>query len=291
MKKTVIIIIIGIVLAALIGAFIYFYQQQQKEITELKAGFDEQKETLEEEYLGLVMEYDDLNVTSNNDSLLYLLDAEKAKVQRLLDELKTVKTTNARRINELKKELETVRGVMRSYIIQIDSLNRINLELKQENQAVTEKYNQATQTVSKLSQEKVTLTERVEMAAKLNASNISAIPVNKKGKAEKKVKNVTRIDICFTITKNITTQAGEKTVYARITKPDDDVLIKSAGNIFRYENREIPYSVKKVVEYGGDDTDVCMYWNVEEFLYQGTYRVEIFADGNLIGRRNFSIDK
>ena len=291
MKKTIIIVIVGIILAALIGGFIYYYQQQQKEITELKAGFDEQKENLEDEYMGLVMEYDDLNVTSNNDSLLYLLDAEKAKVQRLLEELKTVKSTNARRINELKKELETVRGVMRSYIVQIDSLNRVNQELKHENQVVTQKYQQATQTVSKLSQEKETLTERVEMAAKLNASNIYVVPVNKRGKAEKKVKNVTRIDICFTITKNITTSVGEKTIYARIMKPDDDILFKSAGNVFRYENRDIPFSVKKVVEYGGDDTDVCMYWNVEEFLYQGTYRVELFADGNLIGRRNFSIDK
>lgn len=290
MKKTVVIIIVGVVLAALIGGGIYFYLQQQKAIAELREGFDEQKENLEEEYMGLMMEYSDLNVTSDNDSLLYLLDAEKAKVQRLLDELKTVKSTNARRINELKKELETVRGVMRSYVVQIDSLNRINQELKQENQAVTQKYQQATQTVTKLSQEKETLTERVEMAAKLNASNVYVTPVNKKGKAEKKIKNVTRINICFTIAKNITAPVGEKTIYARIMKPDDDILIKSAGNVFRYENRDISYSVKKVIEYGGDDMDVCMYWDVEEFLYQGTYRVELFADGNLIGRRSFSID-
>ncbi|MCD7973818.1 MAG: hypothetical protein LUG18_14365 [Candidatus Azobacteroides sp.] len=290
MKKTI--IIIGcVVVALIIGGMVYYFIQQQKKIDEMSEQFNIQKEELEEEYMNLVIEYSDFQIDSNNDSLLYLLDAEKAKVQRLLEELRTVKSTNIRQINALKKELETVRGVMRSYVIQIDSLNRINEVLKQENAEVSRKYQQASQTVSRLSQERETLTEKVVMASKLNATGISATPVNKKGKAEKKVKNIQQINICFTITKNITAPTGEKAIYVRIMKPDDDILIKSPGNVFQYENRNINYSMKKVIEYDGEDTNVCLYWQVEEFLYPGTYRADIFADGYLIGSRSFSIDK
>lgn len=297
MKKAVI-IILSVLLALLIGGFIYLYYNQQEKyreqqllVSEMAEQLNEHKEELEEEYMNLVKEYDGYQVITNNDSLIYLLDAEKAKVQRLLEELRTVKSTNARRINELKKELETVRKVMRSYVVQIDSLNRLNRALQQENQVVSQKYQQATQTVTQLSQEKETLTERVVMASKLNATGISVSPVNKKGKSESKIKNVVQFVICFTIAKNITAPTGEKVIYARIMKPDDDILVKNPGNVFTYEGKNINYSIKKVIEYGGEDLDMCMYWNVDEFLYKGTYRVDLFADGNLIGSRNFTISK
>ncbi len=74
-------------------------------------------------------------------------------------------------------------------------------------------------------------------------------------------------------------------------KPDDDVLTKNRDNLFRYENKEINYSIRKMIEYEGEETQVCAYWDIEEYLYPGNYRVDIFADGNLIGQRSFTLDK
>ena len=47
--------------------------------------------------------------------------------------------------------------------------------------------------------------------------------------------------------------------------------------------------MKKLIEYEGEEVAVTMYWDIEEFLSAGTYRVDIFADGNLIGRSNFTL--
>ena len=44
----------------------------------------------------------------------------------------------------------------------------------------------------------------------------------------------------------------------------------------------------KTIEYTGNETPVTMYWNVSETLNPGTYSVSVFADGNLIGQRNFT---
>ena len=45
-----------------------------------------------------------------------------------------------------------------------------------------------------------------------------------------------------------------------------------------------------VIEYNGEEQDITVYWDVEEFLYAGNYRVDIFADGNLIGSQPFILD-
>ena len=190
----------------------------------------------------------------------------------------------------MKKELATVRGVLKTYIAQVDSLNKKNSQLQEENQVVTRKFHEARSNANQLSKEKEQLSERVTMASQLDATNIIIKSVNKKGKDEKKVSKVTQLNISFIITKNITAPTGEKSIYVRIAKPDDDVLVKSAGNVFMYENKNIAYSIRKDIEYSGEEQSVTVYWKVEEFLEAGSYRVDIFADGNLIGKKSFSME-
>ena len=183
----------------------------------------------------------------------------------------------------LKKELKTVRAVLRTYVIQIDSLNKLNQALAEENQEVKQKYTQATRQINNLSQEKKNLNEKVTLAAQLDATGISVEPRNKRGKTAKKVKDVKKIAISFTIVKNITAKTGERTLYIRIAKPDNDILTKNASNTFPYENRNLVYSIKKYIEYTGEEQNVTVYWDVEEYLPAGTYHVYIFADGTMIG--------
>jgi len=256
--------------------------QQQSELV---------KEELADEYQDLVIDYEGYRMKISNDSLIAKLETEQMKVQRLQEELRTVKATNTKRINELKRELETLRAVLRNYVQQIDSLNRMNEKLTSENRQVTAKYNQATQTVSQLTKEKEQLTETVQLASKLDASSITVNGLTNKNKVTDQIKKMEKIEVRFIINKNITAPPGEKIIYIRIMKPDDDVLIKSRSNVFTYEDKEITYSSKRTVEYEGEELPVTIYWDIEEYLSPGTYRVDIFADGNLIGKKSFKWDK
>ena len=92
------------------------------------------------------------------------------------------------------------------------------------------------------------------------------------------------------IAKNVTAQPGERYVYARIIKPDSDVLIKNKDNLFAYEDSQINFSIKRLITYDSEETPVEMFWKVEEFLDPGTYKVEIFADGNMIGKKSFTLE-
>ena len=113
------------------------------------------------------------------------------------------------------------------------------------------------------------------LAAQLDATNINIFAANKRGKKAKKAKDVVKLKINFTIVKNITAETGERTLYVRITKPDNGVLSKSDSNTFPHENREPVYSIKKYIEYNGEEQNVTVYWDVEEFLYAGSYRRHI----------------
>ena len=289
MDKNKIQIIIIVLLIAIIGGVSFFAFNQVKENQEMTELFAIEKEDMENEYTTFATQYDELQVQINNDSLREKLATEKLRTQRLLEELRQVKSSNAAEITRLKKELKTVRAVLRSYVVQIDSLNRINEALTTENKEVKKKYNEATRQINTLAQEKKNLNEKVTLAAQLDATNITIVTKNKKGKATDKVKNVKKIAVGFTIVKNITAKTGDRTLYVRIAKPNNEVLSKSASDTFTYENRELAYSIKKYIEYTGEEQTVTVYWDVEEYLPAGTYNVYIFADGTMIGQQSFNM--
>ncbi len=285
-KKLIIIIATLVVVAVALCILTVTQYQQNQEMSEL---FAIEKEEMENEYSTFATQYDELQIQINNDSLREKLESEKLKTQRLLEELRQVKSSDAAEITRLKKELKTVRAVLRTYVIQIDSLNRLNEALTKENIEVKNKYNVATRQISNLTAEKKDLNEKVSLAAQLDATNITALPMNKRGKKARKVKDVKKIAISFTIVKNITAETGNKTIYIRITKPDNSVLTKG-NTTFPYEDKEIAYSIKKYIEYTGEEQSVTVYWDVEEFLPAGNYSIYVFADGNMIGQNSFEMD-
>ena len=130
------------------------------------------------------------------------------------------------------------------------------------------------------------LSEPMSMELEFDANALAA---NKRGRKARRVKDVKKFVINFTVNKNITAETGERTLYINITKPDNTILVKDAANTFTYENRELPYSIKKYIEYTGEAQEVTVYWEVEEYLYAGDYRVDIFAGGNLIGSQGFTL--
>lgn len=289
MKKKPLIVLGTILILALVGVTVLLISEK-KTNKELVLEFNLDKEDLENQYTDFAKQYDELKLTVSNDSLSTLLDQEQVKTQRLLEELRTVKTSNASEIRRLKNELASLRKIMIGYINQIDSLNRLTAEQKVIIADVTQKYNAASRQINNLSEEKKSLNKKVTLAAQLDATNISVQATNKRGKVAKKVKDVVKFKINFSIVKNITAETGERTLYIRITKPDNDILTKSASNTFTYENRNLTYSIKKYIEYNGEEQNITVYWDVEEFLYAGAYRVDIFADGTLIGSQSFTLD-
>ena len=290
MKKKVLIPLIVVILA-LIGGIAYLLGdlEEQKQVNrDMQELAELDKQEMENEYERFALQYSEMKTQINNDSIVEQLTQEQMKTQKLLEELKKVKADDAREITRLKKELATVREVLRSYIIQVDSLNRLNESLKQENSRVNAVLQERNSQIEGLSNEKASLSEKVAIAAQLDATNISLSLLNKRDKPTKKLKDTKKMQVNFTITKNVTASNGNRTIYVRIQNPGGNTL--SGGGSFAYENRNLEYSMKKTIEYTGEEVSVATFWDVSQMLEGGQYRVSIFADGNMIGSRTFNFE-
>ena len=280
-----------VVLVVVLAIAIIFIVTKTRQISHMEELYAIEKQQLEDEYEAIALQYEGFKFSVRNDSLLAKLESEQAKVQRLQEELKLTKATDQKEIQRLKKELETLRKILKTYIIQIDSLNRLNQELKSENIQIKRQYQETNRTLTQIAKEREELSHKVSLAAKLDAININVKAVNDKGKEQKRLSRSTRFVISFTIAKNITAEPGERIIYVRIMTPDGNVLTKNPTDTFPFENGQLQYSIKRIIEYGGEETPVTVYWNIEEFLMPGTYQVDIFADFNHIGSYSFTMQE
>lgn len=288
-KKLITWIVTGIVGLALVGTVAYLYvnlDNQKKENKAMQELAELDKKEMENEYQQFATQYSEMKTQISNDSIIAQLTAEQEKTERLLKELKDTKSNDAREIARLKRELATVRAVLRSYVIEIDSLNRLNQNLTAENSRIKGQYNEATRQIEGLNSERASLSEKVAIAAQLDATGISMQLKNKKGKKTDKTSKCKTVQVNFTIAKNVTASNGTKTFYVRITSPSGTTL--GGGGTFNYQNRSLEATMRKAVEYDGRETTISTFWNVSQSLMAGTYQVSVFADGNMIGSRSFS---
>ena len=288
-KKLITGIVAGVIGLALVGTIAYLYvnlDSQKKENKAMQELADLDKKEMENEYQQFATQYSEMKTQISNDSIIAQLTAEQEKTERLLKELKDTKSNDAREIARLKRELATVRAVLRSYVIEIDSLNRLNQNLTAENSRIKGQYNEATRQIEGLNSERASLSEKVAIAAQLDATGISMQLKNKKGKKTDKTSKCKTVQVNFTIAKNVTASNGTKTFYVRITSPSGTTL--GGGGTFNYQNRSLEATMRKAVEYDGRETTISTFWNVSQSLMAGTYQVSVFADGNMIGSRSFS---
>ena len=142
-----------------------------------------EKQEMENEYQQFADQYSEMKTRINNDSIINQLTREQERTKQLLEELRKTKADDAAEITRLKKELATVRAVLRSYVLQIDSLNQLNAELMDENNRVRSELELTNQQNQALASSNMTLSEKVAIASQLNATNITLTPL-KAGKTE-----------------------------------------------------------------------------------------------------------
>ena len=291
MKKSLLIVFL-IVTAVLMGAVAWLFmdlEKQRQANRDMQELAELDKQEMEKEYQNFAAQYSEMKTYIKNDSIIEQLTAEQERTQKLLADLRRTHASDVAEITRLKKELATVRAVLRSYVIQIDSLNRLNESLVAENAQVRSELEQSNQQNQTLATQKASLSEKVAIAAQLDATNISLTPLSKKGKPEKFMKNGKTLAVAFTITKNVTASNGMRSVYVRVMTPLGDVL--DGGGSFQYAGKQLAYTMKKDVEYTGEETTLLLYWQVKDTLIGGQYHVSIFCDGQAIGERTFTFQK
>jgi Tfp pilus assembly protein PilN len=278
-------IVTSIVLGVALIFLIYMYFDKKNKMIEMETALTQEKDSLANELRQMVVAFDTLK--TNNDTLKAGMEKQKNKIVQLLYK----NDSNVRLIKSYKNEITTMREIMKSYIVQIDSLNTRNKMLTSENSEIKQQITQVRNTNTELSKVKEELSTKVEVASIIQAKNIAAVSLNKKRKETTRINNLDKLRICFTLRENPLAKPGQKDVYMRVIRPDSIVVTSSAENLFEYKGSKIIYSANRQVDYLNQDIEVCIFMDNKGDFIIGNYSVELYLDDNIIGRTNFMLSK
>lgn len=281
-RNNLIIIILSVLLIVVISVFVSQHNENQKILSALNL----EKASIQTELNTMMANYDSIH--TNNEALQTELSGAQTKVKDLLDEVEQVKKVSYSQIAQYRLEVTTMRNIMKNYIIQVDSLNRRNEILMAENVQVKENFAQSESKNQQLEKEKQHLQQKVKEAELLEATELTAIGINARGKDAESARRATQIKVNFVLGKNVTAPRGNKVIYVRIQKPNQVLFQQSPNDLFQFEDLKIPFSASREVTYEGNALPVNIFWDNkgEEFL-PGEYTVDVFADGNNIGTTKF----
>ena len=278
-------IVTSIVLGVALIFLIYMYFDKKNKMIEMETALTQEKDSLANELRHMVVAFDTMK--TNNDTLKAGMEKQKNKIVQIL----SINASNVRLIKSYKNEITTMREIMKSYIVQIDSLNTRNKLLTSENSEIKEQITQVRNTNTELSKAKEELSTKVEVASVIQAKNIAAVSLNKKRKETTRINNLDKLRICFTLRENPLAKPGQKDVYMRVIRPDSLVVSSSPDNLFEYKGNKIIYSANRQVDYLNQDIEVCIFMDNKGDFIIGNYSVELYLDNNIIGRTNFMLSK
>jgi hypothetical protein len=280
----IVMIVSTIVLTLGLIALIVLYYNQKNKMVEMEQVLTEEKDSLANELRLIMYGYDTLK--TSNDSLNADLIKERTRIQKLLE----VSASNAQLIRKYKAEISTMREIMKSYIVQIDSLNTRNQVLVAENTEIKQQITEVKQTNEELEKVKENLTSKVTLASVIQAKDVTAVALNKKRKETDQLSRLDKARVCFTLRENPIASAGNKVVYLRVVRPDQLVITTSPDNLFEVKGEQLIYSANRAVDYSNQDVEMCIFIDNTGDFIAGTYAVELYLDGEKIGSGSFMLE-
>jgi len=280
----IVMIVTTVVLTLGLIALVALYYSQKNKMVEMEQVLTEEKDSLSNELRMMMYGYDTLK--TSNDTLKAEISREQNKIKKLLD----LNASNAQLIRKYKAEISTMRDIMKSYIVQIDSLNTRNKVLTAENMEVKQERDAVKQTNVELTQVKEELSSKVEIASVIQAKDVVAVALNKKRKETSQLRRLDKVRVCFTLRENPIATAGNKIVYLRVIRPDQLVITSSPDNLFEVKGEQMIFSANRAVDYANVDVEMCIFLDNTGDFVAGTYVVELYLGSDMIGTGTFMLE-
>lgn len=259
-------------------------EQGQQKLVEVSSEKDNVTMMLE----NMLASYDTLK--TDNEQLTVEMEAQRERIEGLLDQVKRGNYD----LSRAKKEAETLRKIMKGYVVTIDSLNQANAALTAQNVGLTQELGEVKGQREALTTEKAALEGKIAKGAVLHTTSISAGALfmrnNGKQVDTDRAKKAEMVKCCFTLGQNSVTDAGDKTLYMRVISPDGSVLpAGDPNNRFKFNGVEGEFSAKREVNYQNQTVDACIFWNGSGEMRTGQYIVELYEAGAKVSEAKFEL--
>lgn len=274
--KTVMIAMVAVA-AVLAVALVYVLTSKNKLVGQLndeKKDLTEQIQMLQNDYEGLSSDYDSINAQ---------LDSSREEIAQLVERVKKTEATNRAKIRQYQKELGTLRTIMKSYIVQIDSLNTLNHKLTAEAASARKEAAASKRLNAELSQQVEDLTGRVTAGAVLKARGVRLEAYNNNDKLTDRSGKVSRLLVTLSLLENELTPKGPVRVYVRVTGPDGNLLTDGRNTSFTIGEETLQATASRDVDYQGAEVEMGIYVNNIPSFRKGVYSVTAYTNQGQIG--------
>ena len=280
----IVVIVLSVVAVLLGGVLAYIWWQKSSLVNDLNL----EKEELTAQMIALQNDY--ANLSSDYDSINSQLDSSREEVSQLIERIKNTEATNRSLIRKYEKELGTLRSIMRNYIIQIDSLNTANKQLKADAVAARKEAAESRKQSEELSKEVESLTSQVAMGAVIKARGIKLEGCNANDKVLEKAKNVKKMIVSLALVENDLAPKGPVRVYVRVKDPSGILLTNSTQRAFSVAGgKPMICSASREVDYEGKEVEMAIYINEISSFAKGTYNVEVFTEQAKLGEAELTL--
>lgn len=256
---------------------------------------DADQTNLKENLKMLLFSYDSLE--ENNSVAIDSINSQRFKINALMEKVEKLDKKSKkdwRKIYKLKKEAETLRGIMKGYIHTIDSLNTLNINLSNDLTDKTKKLNSVSSQNKKIKKQNEALQKQVAIGAVLQINNVlsSGIRIRNSGTQSEttRASKTNMIKTCFSVIENKLAEAGNKEIFLRIIT-EEGILLEAPTplSITDKDQKKLKMSSKRTINYQNENTDLCIYYEVDNPIEAGNYKIEIFAGGFLIGETSLGL--
>ena len=239
------------------------------------------KQALTQEMIQLQNDY--ATLPSDYDTINHQLDSSREEVSQLIEKLVKTEASNRSKIRQYEKELGTLRTIMKSYIVQIDSLNTLNKKLTADAAAARREAAESRKQSEKLSKEVEQLTGQVATGAVIKARGIRLEAYNGSDKITDRSSRVTYMMASLSLVENVLAEKGPVRVYIRLLGPDGAMLTGDAPTAFEVAGEQMLCTASREVDYQGAEVDMSIYINRIPEYVKGHYVVEAYTSQGALG--------
>ena len=267
-------IAVAVLLAGTIAYIWYQKSSLVKELTIDKEELTAQMIELQNDYASLSSDYDTINSQ---------LDSSREEVSQLIARIQKTEATNRSKMRQYEKELGTLRSIMKSYIVQIDSLNTLNKRLTADAAAARREAAESRKREEALNKTVEDLSGQVAAGSVIKARGIRMEAYNGSDKVTDRSSRVVRLLTSLSLVENDLAPRGPVRVYIRVKDPEGILLTNSTQRTFELNGEPMICSASREVDYQGKEVDLSIYLNEIPEYTKGIYTVEAYTEQTLLG--------
>ncbi len=272
-------IVVALAIAAVLlgGVLAYVWVSKNKIVNDLNI----EKADLTQEMVELRQEYAELQTA--NDTLNANLQIEREKVDQLIERFQKTEATNRAQIRQYEKELGTLRSIMKHYIVQIDSLNNLNMALREE---ASDARREAAENRRQYEDLRSTTDEYARQVAEgsvVKGRGVSLHAINSSAKETDRSSRTEKLRADMFLIENAVAKKGPRRVYIRVKGPDGILLTADDKQLFTCDGEQMIYSESREVDYQGEEVEVSVYFASPQPFTKGVYTVDAYTTEGKIG--------